>query len=151
MQAALNTAGQPVKHGTMAHEHDVYALLTEAAVQRRDLPALQQYIPKLEELAQRDSHRLYLPIAQRAWGVVHRLTGDYAAAAAPLERALQRFGEMETGWQVGRTLFEIAELDIARSDQQAARAHFSQALAAFEALKAVPDTERTRAALREFA
>ena len=151
MQAAIKTSGQPVKRGTMAHEHDVIMLLCEAAVQRRDAAVLRQYASQLEELALRDAHRLYLPIACRAWGVSHRLDGEHVEAFARLDQSLKLFGELETRWQIGRTLFELGELDLARSDQVGARAHFSQALEAFDALKAAPDAERARAALQGLA
>ncbi|HWR88560.1 MAG TPA: hypothetical protein VN277_09090, partial [Acidiferrobacterales bacterium] len=75
MEMALETAGQPVNWGTMAHEHDTYAVLADTAVLQRDAAALRQYAPRLEELAARDGHKLYLAIAQRAWGVAHRLAG----------------------------------------------------------------------------
>jgi tetratricopeptide (TPR) repeat protein len=132
----------------MAHEHDVYMLLSDAAVQRHDETAIRQYTPKLEELAIRDSHRLYIAIAQRAWGVAHRLAGEHAEAESRLNKALDLFSELGTRWQIGRTLIELAELDLARSDRAGARNYFSQALEAFEKLKASPDIERTRAALQ---
>ena len=147
MEAALQRPGQPVKRGTMAHRHDVYMLLADSAAQLRDAAALQEYTPQLEELAERDGHRLYLAIAHRAWGVAHRLAGKHAEAEARLNQAMELFGAMETGWQIGRTLFEMGELDLARMDQSGARDHFSRGLAVFEAMKAVPEVERTRAAL----
>ncbi len=148
MEAALQRPGQPVKRGTMAHRHDVYMLLADSAAQLRNLAALRQYTPQLEELAVRDGHKLYLAIAHRSWGVAQRLAGAHAEAEARLNQALELFDELETGWQIGRTRFELAELDLARMDQAGARKHFSRALAAFEALKAAPDVERTRAALQ---
>ena len=60
---------------------------------------------------------------------------------------MELFQGMQAGWQVGRTLGELAQLDLARSDSEAAREHFTRALAAFEALGAAPDAERTRQAL----
>jgi len=148
MEAALQRSGQPVKRGTMAHRHDVYMLLADTAAQRQDAAALLQYAPQLEELAVRDGHRLYLAIAHRSWGVAHRLAGEYPEAEARLRQALELFDQLETGWQIGRTRFELAELDVARLDQDGAREHFRRALAAFEAIGAVPAVERTRAALQ---
>jgi hypothetical protein len=144
---ALEKPGQPVKRGTMAHDHHLYMLLADTAAQRRDENALRQYSPRLEELAIRDSHPLYLGIAHRTWGVAHRLADEHNEAAVRLTQALGLFRGLGTRWQIGRTLFELGELDFARGDKDSARNHFSLALEAFEAMKAMPDVERTGAAL----
>jgi tetratricopeptide (TPR) repeat protein len=149
MEQALNTAGQPVKRGTMAHDHDVAMLLAESAVQRRDGAAIRSHAARLEELALRDGHRLYLAIAQRAWGVAHRLAGELAEAGERLNQALEQFAEMEARWQVGRTFYELGELAVARSDLAGARDCFSKALSAFEAAGAGPDAEQARQSMAE--
>lgn len=133
----------------MAHEHAVYMTLVEAAGLTADEAALRQYAPRLEELARRDGHQPYLAIAHRGWGVAHRLAGEHAEAEARLNEALEVFQGLQAAWQVGRTLRELAELDLARSDGAAARQHLGQALSAFEAMGAIPDAERTRRALAE--
>ncbi len=138
---------QPVKNGSMAHEHNMVMLLTEVAVQRGDASALRQYAPMLEELAVRDNHRFYLAIAHRAWGVAHRLAGEFAASEARLDQAAQLFREYGTRWQLGRTFFEMGELGVRRLDAVMARQSFAQAVAEFEAVRALPDLERARAAL----
>jgi tetratricopeptide (TPR) repeat protein len=147
MEQALELSGQPVKRGTMAHDHDVYMVLADNAVLLRDAAALGAYTPRLEELATRDGHRLYLAIAHRAAGVAHRLAGEHAQAQARLDQAMALFGELGTRWQMGRTLFELGELELARSDKAKARGNFERALAEFEAMQAEPDAQRTRAAL----
>ena len=129
----------------MAHEHDVYMLLTETAVNQRDPAAIQQYAGRLEPLAARDEHPLYQAIAHRAWGVAQRLAGDLPAAQARLAQALEMFTTLGADWQAARTHLELAE---AASDPAAARAHYTEALAAFEALGARPDADRARAALQ---
>jgi hypothetical protein len=147
LETALDKSGQPVKRGTMAHDHHVYMLLTESAASRRDAAALAQYAPRLAELAARDDHRLYRAIAERAQGVSDRLAGRLDDAGAHLTSALDQFTHLKTGWQLGRTECELAELAVARGDSAAARQHLNRALAAFEALQAAPDAERMRAAL----
>lgn len=147
METARNLAGQPVKRGTMAHDHDVTMVLAEMAAQLRDESALRQYAPLLQDLATRDGHMLYLAIAQRAWGVAHRLARDYVQSRTCLERAQHLFGELTTRWQLGRTLQELAELALAQGDVPAAREHLTRALGEFQALRAVPDEERIRASL----
>ena len=138
---------QPVKNGSMAHEHNLYMLLTEAAVQRGDISVLRQYAPVLEELAIRDNHRFYLAIAQRAWGVAHRLAGEFAESEARLNQAEQLFREYGAHWQLGRTFFEMGELGVRRGYPDMARQGFTQALAEFEAMGAIPYVERAQAAL----
>jgi tetratricopeptide (TPR) repeat protein len=144
---ALDRSGQPVKRGTMAHDHHLYMLLADTAAQRRDEIALRQYTPRLEELAIRDSHPLYLGIAHRAWGITHRLADEHDEAAGRLAQALELFRGLGARWQIGRTLFDLGELDLARGEKDRARNYFSLALEAFEAMKAMPDMDRTRAAL----
>jgi tetratricopeptide (TPR) repeat protein len=139
--------GQPVKNGTMAHDHHLYMLLADAATQQRDENALRQYALRLEELAIRDSHTLYLGIAHRAWGVAHRLANEHDKASKRLTQALELFSGLDTRWQIGRTLFEMGELEAARGEKDSAQDHFSRAQEAFEAMKAMPNVEQTRRAL----
>jgi hypothetical protein len=145
METSLSLAGQPVRRGTMAHEHDVYMLLTETAVNQREAAAIEQYAARLEPLAARDEHALYQAIAHRAWGVARRLRGDLPAAQTRLAQALAMFNSLGADWQAARTHLELAE---ATSDPAAARAHYTEALAAFESLSARPDADRARAALQ---
>lgn len=123
-------------------------IMADSAALVRDEAAIRCYAPTLEELARRDEHRPYLAIADRAWGVAHRLAGEYEAAETRLRQAMETFVELESNWQLGRTLFEMAELERARSNPEAARGYCSQALAAFEAVQAMPDAARTNAMLQ---
>ena len=125
-------------------EHDLYAMLADAAVLQRDESALQKYAPLAEEFASRYDHKLYQAIAHRAWGVAHRLTGQYPEAESRLNQALELFEQMETRWQIGRTLVELGELALSRADNVTAREHFTRALSAFEVTGALPDVARTR-------
>jgi tetratricopeptide (TPR) repeat protein len=131
----------------MAHEHAVNMLLVEAAALSADEAGLRRYAPRPEELSARDGHPLYLAIAHRGWGVAHRLAGERDQAEARLQQALELFEALAAGWQVGRTLFELAELERARSDRRAARQRLTRALEAFGSLGAAPDVERTKKAL----
>lgn len=146
----LETAGKmPVSsRGFLMNETERYFLLADLAVLERDEAALRQYAPLAEEMARRDGHILFQASAHRVWGVLYRLTGDYAEAEARLNQALDLFQELETGWQIGRTLYELAELAIARADHTEARDYYSRALVAFEEIGANPDAVRTREALR---
>src|SRR5207237_5951740 len=114
LERGLQTSGQPVRRGSIAHEHDTYALVTDAAARKRDAGALAQFVPRLHELAERDAHCLYLAIAPRAGGVADRLAGSYESSAAQLQAAAQSFEHMGMPWQLARTLSELGELASAR-------------------------------------
>lgn len=137
------------KSAAWVGEHDLYAMLADAAAQQRDEAALRQYAPLAEDAAARYDHKLYQAIAHRAWGVAHQLAGRsaYAEAETRLQQALALFRGLNARWQIGRTLFELGELAAARDEAAAAREHLSLALAAFEEMKAAPDAARTRARL----
>jgi tetratricopeptide (TPR) repeat protein len=130
-------------------EHAVYAMLADVAVQQRDEAALRRHAPLAEQTARRHEHTLYQAIAHRAWSVAHRLAGEYAEAEERLNQALTLFHELDTGWQIGRTFFELGELALAQSDTITARDHFAQALEAFEAMRAIPDVARTQAMMEQ--
>jgi hypothetical protein len=79
--------------------------------------------------------------------VAHRLAGEYPEAEAHLNQALDLFNDLNTRWQIGRTLFELGELATAQKDIAAAREYIAGARAAFEEMRAAPDVARTQAAL----
>jgi tetratricopeptide (TPR) repeat protein len=143
----MGLSGQPVKRGTMAHEHIIYMMLVDSAAAAGDREMILKYAPSLEKLARRDEHRPYLGVAYRAYGVAHRLGEDFEQAEACLLQALTVFEEMGIRWQYGRTLFELGELANLRGEPELSRERLTLALEAFEALKAEPDATRTRAGL----
>jgi hypothetical protein len=147
LEPALDLPGQPVKRGTMAHEHIVYMMLTDGAALARDLDALQRYAPKLMELAHRDDHRPYIAIGERAIGITKWLNGEHSEAQSHLQRALDQFLQIDMRWQAGRTLHDLGELarDIGGSD--GACDYFSRALESFESLGAKPAAEVVSSAL----
>ena len=79
-------------------------------------------------------------------GVGHLLAGENAAAETRLRQALGLFTKLGTRWQIGRTLFELGELNLTHSPTKA-REYYSQALGSFEEIQAAPNVERTRLAL----
>ena len=50
-------------------------------------------------------------------------------------------------WQIGRTLYELGELACSQDDATLAHQSFTDALSAFDEMKASPDIARTHAAL----
>jgi hypothetical protein len=132
----------------MGSDLDMYALLVEAAVGRRDEAAIRQDAPNLEKMATEVGHTLYQAIAQRAWGVAYRLRDELAAAEHHFNQALGLFEQLDTRWQIGRTLFELGELARTQlQDRTAVRAHFARALTAFEEIQAAPDAGRIQVVL----
>ena len=148
LEAAIGKLPLPI--GWPVADHDLYALLAEACASQRDLGGLRRYAPLAETLAARHGHTLYQAIAHRAWGVLHRLTGEYAEAEARLNQALELFRDLDTRWQIGRTLFELGELAAAQNNIASAYHYFHRALVSFEEMKAAPDAARVRAALEAF-
>lgn len=147
LQNRFANSTQVFNNGSWAGDHDLYAMLADTAARQRDEAMLRQYAPLAEELADRYGHRLYQAIAHRAWGVAHRLAGEYPAAETRLEQALALFRQLGTRWQSGRTLTDLGELEWLRGDAVRAHDHFSRALAAFDEVGALPDAARARAAL----
>jgi len=129
----------------MAHEHIVYMMLVDSAAIDRDQDSLERFTPILEELAIRDNHLPYLAVAHRAWGVLHRLTGDYHKADKRYKQSLEIFNTLEMHWQIGRTLTEIAELDLEAENLESATQNFKQAAKAFEDIGAKADLARIQA------
>jgi tetratricopeptide (TPR) repeat protein len=81
--------------------------------------------------------------------VAYRLSGEYAEADRRLNQALEMFSNMKTRWQIGRTLFELGQLEAVRTNTPKAHDYFTHALTAFEEMCAYPDAARTRAAIEE--
>jgi tetratricopeptide (TPR) repeat protein len=151
LEPALDLSGQPVKRGTMAHEHIVYMMLVDSAAMAKDEAAIRKYAPLLQALTERDDHRPYMAIAERAWGIAHRIAGKFDDAEESLKAAFEHFAELDTRWQMGRTLFEMGELELARSNAELAEDYFTQALKAYESVLANPDITRTRVAIKQVA
>ena len=132
----------------MAHDHEIYMILADTAVELRDADALRKYAHPLESLASRDNHSFYLAIAHRAIGVEYRLAGESVAAETRLRQALELFTKLGTRWQIGRTLFELGELTLTLLlSPTKAREYYSQALSSFEEIQAQTNVEQIRAAL----
>jgi len=74
------------------------------------------------------------------------LAGERAPAETRLRQALELFTKLGTRWQIGRTLFELGELNLTHSPTKA-REYYSQALGSFEEIQAKTNVEQTRAAL----
>ncbi len=143
----MEALGKSSAYRIITGDHDLYVMLADNAAQQGDETTLRLYTPLAEESATRQGHTLYQAVAHRARGVLHRLAGEYAAAEDQLNQALELFSVLNTHWQLGRTHYELGQVALTISDDQAARDHFSEAQAAFERMQAAPDAAQARAAL----
>lgn len=125
-------------------DHSMYTLLADGAARQYDVAGLKTYVQLAEETATRYEHKLYLAISHRAWGVLHRLSGDYSKAESRLNKALALFHELGTRWQIGVTLVELGLLAAGKADNEAARSFYTEALALFNQMGAKPDEDRAR-------
>jgi tetratricopeptide (TPR) repeat protein len=133
----------------MAGDHELYGLLLDMAVRERNEVALKKYLEMAEETAKRCEHPLFQAIAARARGVSHRLAGDSDEALRHLEEAMTGFRQLDTRWQIGRTLVELAELEDHRDNGSSAQELMAEALAIFEELGAKPDASKVLRKLAE--
>lgn len=131
----------------MAGDHEVYGLLLDTAVRERDEAVLNKYLDMAEQTAERCEHPLFQAIAARARGVSQRLACQTNQARRHLEAALDDFRQLDTKWQIGRTLVELAELEDPGDDGTSAQYLLSEALEIFDELGANPDAARVRAKL----
>lgn len=135
------------ERGAMASDPDMLAIGIEAAVRANDPEKLGDYLTTASASDGMAKHPLYNAITARGIGVAKKLSGNNAEAANFLHSALADFQELDTSWQIGRTLLELGEVERSLGNADQAREHFSDAVSAFESLGANPDTERARAGL----
>src|SRR5512143_2455555 len=110
LQKRFANGSQVFNNGSWPGDHDLFAMLADAAAQQADEAMLRKYAPLAEALAMRYGHVLYQAVAHRGWGVAHRLAGEYPEAEARLQQALTLFQQLGTAWQTGRTLADLGEL-----------------------------------------
>jgi hypothetical protein len=95
----------------MAGDHELYGLLLDMAVRDRDEAALKKYLEMAAETAERCEHPLFQAVAARARGVSQRLAGNTDEAREHFEQAMAGFRQLDTRWQIGRTLVDLGELE----------------------------------------
>jgi tetratricopeptide (TPR) repeat protein len=123
-------------------DHDLYAMLVDAAAEARDATALATYLPRAEETAARYNHQLYRGMVHRARGVSHVLTGEFVQAEIELNEALNIFERLETRFQLGRALAEKGELARAQGDAASTRSHIARAIEIFQDIGAMPEVQK---------
>jgi hypothetical protein len=132
-------------------DHDLYAMLVDGAAQNLDAEAIAKFAPLAEETARRTDHKLYLSLTHRAWGVLHRLSGEFDEAESRLTASRALCERLGARWQLGRTLVELGRLSIARGEVDDGRQHLEGAHALFDELGATPEIVRVRQELASLA
>lgn len=126
------------------------AELAELAARTGDTELYGRFGAQALELGWRSGARKALAQATRARAIVALAEGRWDDALADAQSALTRYRDLGTTWEEARSRYVLASLYRRRADpDDEARAHeeLSQALALFEALHAVRDIARARAAL----
>ena len=124
--------------------HEILVLLADTGAMNRDEQLLSTYASKADAMSLSLNHLLYHAMAKRALGILDWLHRDYARAEDQLRESVQLFQQLETRWQLGRTLYDLGELSIDLEKPAQAREFFTQALSAFEEMGAAPSVTRTR-------
>jgi hypothetical protein len=127
--------------------HEILVLMADTAAIQRDVEALTNTAERADAISRQLGHQLYHAISLRALGTLDWLKGNHAQGKAHLLEALQIFQTLQTHWQAGRTLYDLAELLAAQCMKQEAIAYYRQAILEFELMQAQPSVERASAAL----
>lgn len=127
-------------------DHEILVLMADTAAAQREVEALNRTAARAEAVSRQLGHRLYQAVSLRALGILDWRNGNPAQGEARLLEALDIFQKLETHWQAGRTLHDLAELLLEQNRRPAAEAYSQRAVAEFEHMQARPFAERSRAA-----
>lgn len=142
--AALDTRSGRHSMATLVAE------LAELAARTGDTELYGRFGAQALELGWRSGARKALAQATRARAIVALAEGRWDDALADAQSALTRYRELGAAWEEARSRYVLASLYRRRADpddEARARDELTQALALFEALHAVRDIARARAAL----
>jgi len=107
------------------------------------------YVDELGEVtlerARLSGGRRYVALGSRSLGIHRREHGRLDEAEALLAEAVTLFRTIDCRWELGKTLRELALLRRAQGRPGEVDSLLHEALGHFEALRALPDIERTRA------
>jgi len=124
---------------------NIHTLALDFASQARVWEYVVELGDDVLDRARRSGGRHYIALTCRALGIHRREHGRPDEADAFLTEAAELFRAMDCRWQLAKTLLELALLRRAQYRSDEAARILQEALAGFEALRAVPDVERTRA------
>lgn len=125
-------------------EHEILVLLADIGAMNRDEALLATYAYEADFISLSLDHLLYHAMAIRALGILDWLHRDYARAEDQLRESIRLFQQLETRWQLGRTLYDLGELSMDLGRTMQAREFFMQALLAFEEMGAEPYMAKTK-------
>jgi tetratricopeptide (TPR) repeat protein len=131
-------------------EHEILVLMADNAAMQRNAEALSSTAERAELISRQLGHPLYQAVSLRALAALQGLKRNYPAAEAHLLEALSIFQKLETRWQAGRTLFDLAEVLAAQDRKHEAVEYYNQAIEEFEAMQAKPFINQVRAAAAKF-
>jgi len=112
-------------------DHEVYVLLADIGAMHRDRELLSAYAFRSDEISLSLNHLLYHAITLRALAILDWLDHDFVRAEERLKESCQLFQQLETHWQIGRTLYDLGELSAGMGKHDEAKSYFTQAQAAF--------------------
>jgi tetratricopeptide (TPR) repeat protein len=124
---------------------EMHSLALEFAVQTSEWRYIDELGDATLERARRSGGRGYVGRCCRSLGAHRREHGLLVEAEALLAEAAEIFRAMDCRWELAKTLRELVLLRRAQDRPGDARALLQEALTHFEALRALPDVERTRA------
>jgi class 3 adenylate cyclase/tetratricopeptide (TPR) repeat protein len=88
--------------------------------------------------------RYGIALAERALGIAHRAAGQQTASSDWLLRAVDSFAALETPFELGRTLLDLAATTLERGDPSARRAYLERAQTLFAQLQVPKYVEHCR-------
>lgn len=121
--------------------------MADTAANQRDAEALNRSAQLAEAISRQLCHQLYHAISLRALGTLDWLRGNHSLGETHLLESLEIFQKLETHWQAGRTLCDLAELLVGQGRNREAASYYRRAIYEFEVMQAQPFVERARAAL----
>lgn len=107
-------------------DHEVSVLLADIGAMHRDIPLLAAYALQADEISLSLDHHLYHAIALRALGILDWLNGESAQAAARLTESCRIFQQIDTRWQLGRTLSDLGEVSAGLGRSEEAESYFAR-------------------------
>jgi tetratricopeptide (TPR) repeat protein len=130
---------------TPAAKLEIHTLVLQFASQAREWSYIDQLGSDTLDRARRSGGRYYIALNCRSLGIHRREHGRLDEAEVLLKEAEDLFRALDCRWQLGKTLRELALLRRAQGRADDAARLLQEALTHFEALRALPDVERTRA------
>ncbi|TAK10670.1 MAG: hypothetical protein EPO32_14545 [Anaerolineae bacterium] len=129
---------------SLFYELELIGLLVDAAVEAQNREVLQDYLAKVESLAQGLNNKLYLGIAHRGFAALLSLDGNFAAALERLNQAIESFTALDLAYQLGRSHAQRASVLAKLGRNEDAQQALHQALDYYEGLGATLAIEKAR-------